>query len=103
MKATRSQLEQMQPLDKVIIHSLDLALYQASVISQSQEFYLADEQGRLIRSRCTLDMQGHFRGLEFKQMVLRHQSAYDEMLGMPERTDSNALEVPLAMSELAVH
>jgi len=32
--------------------------------------------------------------------VLRHTSAYDEMIGGPEKISSNLLEVPLADNEL---
>ena len=37
------------------------------------------------------------RGMPVRSLVLRHESAYDEMIGQPTRDESNALEVSLAL------
>lgn len=36
------------------------------------------------------------------EMVLCHQSAYDEMVGQPMKKDGNMLEVPVGNSSLSV-
>lgn len=91
LKALRQQTE----IEKVIIHSLDCALYQVSVIIKGEERYLTDEQGNFMRSHNKLSLQTLFDGLPVQKMVLRQQSAYDEMVGQPIRDGDNFLEVPL--------
>jgi hypothetical protein len=40
-------------------------------------------------------LQGLFKRVNVREMVLRHESAYDEMVGQPVREESNTLEVRL--------
>ncbi|MCG8671426.1 MAG: DUF6482 family protein [Pseudomonadales bacterium] len=97
MKIALSQLMTMQPLQKVVIHSLDCALYQVSIVQDLCEFFVTDDKGKMLRTHSISDMQRFFLGLEVESMALRQQSAYDEMIGQPIKEDSNALEVPLAV------
>lgn len=91
LKALQKQTE----IEKVIIHSLDCALYQVSVIIDGEERYLIDDKGQFMRSHNKLSLQNLFESLPVRRMVLRQQSAYDEMVGQPSRGGDNALEVPL--------
>lgn len=102
MKITVAELKRYSKIDKAIIHSLDMCLYQASVIVESNEYYLADKHGKLLRSFNILDMQAMLATLPISHTVLRQQSAYDEMVGQPIRTASNAIEVPLGNADFAV-
>ncbi len=95
MRQTLSRLEQYFYINKLIIHSLDMALYQASVIIDDQEYWLVDDNDQLIKTHSILEMQKHCRKLKVQQQVLRHQSPYDEMIGTPARQGDNTLEVPL--------
>lgn len=99
MKISLKALRDYQPLEKVIIHSLDCALYQVSVIINGSEQFVMDGKGRLLRSRSVLEMQANFRDLAMQAMVLRQVSAYDEMVGQPPRPGGNALEVPLTTEQ----
>ncbi|NVJ60515.1 MAG: hypothetical protein HWE27_08995 [Gammaproteobacteria bacterium] len=91
-----SQLFHLQPFDKVVIHSIDISLYQASVEVAGEQFYIADNKGKLIRAFNIIELQKLFRGFKYKQMVLRHESAYDEMIGLTnKKTHQNFMEVPL--------
>lgn len=92
----------MPAIDKIVIHSLDLMLYQASAIVEGDEYYVTDDNGKLLRSHNLLEMQVKFEGMNFQQMVLRQQSAYDEMVGQPVRQQANALEVPIGNMNLAI-
>ena len=90
-----SQLRGLPKIDKVVIHSLDLSLYQASIFLDGEEYYIADNKGKFLRAFNILDLQKHFKGLKYDEMVVRHQSAYDEMIGQPgKESDTNVLEVP---------
>lgn len=96
-----SQLRQLS-IEKIVIHSLDLVLYQASAIVDGKEHYVTDDSGQLLRSHNLLGMQVQFEGMQFERMVLRQQSAYDEMVGQPVRCDTNALEVPIGNMDLGL-
>lgn len=95
-----SKLNQLKNIDKIVIHSLDNSLYQASVIVDGQESYITDKDGKLLRGFNVLNFQALFTKLN-TNVVMQHQSAYDEMIGQPLRTDSNAIEIPIGNAELA--
>ncbi|ASP38682.1 hypothetical protein CHH28_08315 [Bacterioplanes sanyensis] len=96
MAISMNEVRRCTRIDKVIIHSLDLCLYQVSVVVDGNEQYVTDNKGKLLRSFNILNLQTLFEGLPVTQMVLRQQSAYDEMVGQPDREHSNAMEVPLS-------
>lgn len=91
-----SQLKHFQPIEKVVIHSIDLSLYQASIEVDGKNFYMTDDKGEMVRAFNIIDLQKKFRGIDYRTMVLRHESAYDEMIGQAEKSPGqNMLEVPL--------
>ncbi|WP_305819292.1 DUF6482 family protein [Photobacterium leiognathi] len=95
-----SKLEKFFYIDKLVVHSLDLSLYQASVVIDDQEHYITNEKGDYIRAISILEIQKMCRRLKVKSWVLRQQSAYDEMIGMPYGKQDNTLEVPLSNNKL---
>lgn len=99
MKLALKNLQSLQPIEKLVIHSFECSLYQASVRRNGEDVFITDQQGRLLRSRSVLEMQAHFRDLEVVSMVLRQTTPYDEMIGQPLRTGDNALEVPLSTEQ----
>lgn len=99
MKLSLQALHELQPIEKVVVHSMDCALYQASVIKDGEECFITDKDGKFLRSRSVLEMQAYFRDLDVREMVLRHTTAYDEMIGQPLRSGDNALEVPLTTEQ----
>ena len=101
MSITIKALKKRAPIDCVIIHSIDISLYQVSVIIDGQEHYVADNKGKLLRAFNKLELQVLFETIPHQRMVLRHQSAYDEMVGQPLRQSNNAMEVQLGNSDLA--
>jgi len=91
-----SELSKRKVIDKVIIHSLHTSLFQVSVVVGSHEAFVVDDAGKMLRGANIISLQKLFRSLNYRAMVLRHQSAYDEMIGQPENSGtSNTLEVPL--------
>jgi len=102
MKKPLATLEQYFSLDTLVIHSLDMCLYQASVridAADTEEFFICDAQGKLLRTHSLVEMQKLCRKLKVRRQVLRQQSAYDEMVGGPLKGD-NTLEVPISDQQL---
>jgi hypothetical protein len=87
-------------VEKLIYHSIDLSLYQVSVVVEGEEHYITDEKGKFLRSVNLIELQKLLKNLPTIKSVLRHTSAYDEMIGGPEKISSNLLEVPLADNQL---
>jgi hypothetical protein len=95
-----SKLEKYFVVDKLIYHSVDLSLYQVSAILDGVEEYVTDHKAVLLRSINLIELQKLLRKVSATETVLRHTSAYDEMIGGCEKPASNALEVPLADNQL---
>lgn len=93
MKIKLSQLRKCSFIEKVILHCHDQSLYLVSVILDNEEHYVTDDRGDFLKSFNKLSLQGKFKGLVVGQMVLRHQSPYDEMIGLSEEHSDNTLEV----------
>lgn len=101
MKLSLAELEMATRIDCLIVHSLECSLYQASVRLGTEEYWVTDSDGRILRHRNKADLLARFskclaRAL-IGQAVLRHSSAYDEMIGQPFREQTNTLEVPLSL------
>lgn len=93
-------LSKRQPIEKVIVHSIDLALYQVSILKDGEEVLLADKKNRPLKAHSTLAIEALFEGYQVDEMVLRHESAYDEMVNQPAKMASNRMEVPLGRNKL---
>jgi hypothetical protein len=79
---------------------VDLSLYQVSAIIDGQEHYVTNGKNQFLRAANVIELQKLLKDVTAKESVLRHTSAYDEMVGGPEKTFSNLLEVPLADNKL---
>tara|TARA_A100001015_G_C14389553_1_gene481168 strand:+ start:81 stop:398 length:318 start_codon:yes stop_codon:yes gene_type:complete len=99
MLMSLSKLEKYFVVDKLIYHSLEQSLYQISAIIDGQEYFITDQNGTLLRSFKLHEMQKKMVKVESKASVLRHVSAYDEMIGGPEKIACNALEVTLSLND----
>lgn len=91
-----SDLEKIETIEKVKIHSLAPNLYQVSIIVNGEEHFILDDLGRHLSSHNKIELQKIFEHRHVLKSVLCHQSAYDEMVGQPIGS-SNVLEVPLGM------
>ncbi|REL28717.1 hypothetical protein DXX93_20525 [Thalassotalea euphylliae] len=89
-------------IDKLIINSLEQALYQALVVIDDTEHMVWLSADKTLTTRNLTKMREHFEKLEIKEIVLRHESAYDEMVGQPTKQGNNRLEVPLRQNPYAV-
>jgi len=95
-----SELKKHQPLQKVVVHSLEMALYQVSVVINNVEYYVQESDGEFVKAVSPLHIQKRFEDIAYAQMMLRHTSAYDEMCGQSEKISSNMLEVPFGQNNL---
>jgi len=95
-----SKLEKFFSIEKVIIHSLDLSLYQASVLVDNKQLYITDNKRRFIRATSVTAMQKILSNVKTGNMVLQQNSAYDEMIGLPASSGSNSMEVPIQDNKL---
>lgn len=104
MKLSLAELELATRIDCLIVHSLENSLYQASVRLGTEEYWVTDGDGRILKHRNKADLLARFAKCLARALigraVLRHSSAYDEMIGQPFREQANTLEVPLSL-ELA--
>ena len=98
---TIDQVKMLKNIDRVVIHSLDRSVYQVSVEVGGLEHYVITNKGLPVKAYNKLDLQGLFKRVNVREMVLRHESAYDEMVGQPVREESNTLEVRLGGTELS--
>ena len=85
-------------IQKLIICSLEQALYQAIVVIDGEEHLVWETESKGLRSRNLLKIREQFELLSIPEAVLRHESPYDEMIGQENKTHSNRLEVPLSTS-----
>lgn len=93
MAITLIDLRRTEYVEKIVIHSLDLSLYQASAWIDGKEQFVTDNTGKMVRSFNILDFQKMFRGINYGKMTLRQTSAYDEMVGHTYSAGNNAMEV----------
>ncbi len=95
MKITLSELNKRQPIDKLAIRSAELSLYLAEAELENQRYLVCESDGKPLRTVNLVAMREKLSGLEVREMVLVHESAYDEMVGQPGPAGSNRMEVPL--------
>jgi hypothetical protein len=95
MKITIDELHNWQPLDTVIIRSLDLSLYHAVAVIDGQEHLIADAAGKPLRYHSIMGFKRRLADFAIEQMLLEQNSAYDEMIGQPTRSRANTLRVPM--------
>ncbi|MFK8050425.1 MAG: DUF6482 family protein [Halioglobus sp.] len=97
MSITFTEFGQRQEKCQVIVLSLDQALYQVLVNVDGKETLLKEDGGRPFRCRSLQGVREALVAMPVASLVLRHQSAYDEMIGQPLRERDNTLEVKLSL------
>ena len=100
MKVMYHELEKYD-IQKLIFWSLEQALYQAIVVVEGEEHVVWETEKQCMRSRNLMKMREAFEPLEIEEIYLRHESPYDEMIGMSGKGESNRLEVKLGKNPYA--
>tara|TARA_B100001059_G_C17375602_1_gene351870 strand:+ start:58 stop:468 length:411 start_codon:yes stop_codon:yes gene_type:complete len=93
MSITFKEIKKLNYIPKVILHCHDQSLYLVSVELDGEEQYVKDNNGDFLKSFNKLELQVKFADQIVGEMLLRHQSPYDEMIGLSEDRIDNTLEV----------
>ena len=96
MKLTLAKFAQLENSAAVVIHSLDQALYQVTVIVGDEPCLLVENSGRTFKCHSLQQARDALQSMPVASIVLRHQSPYDEMVGQPVRQQDNTLEVTVS-------
>ena len=96
MTISLTELGARQGPFRATVHSFERSLYQVTVCVDGREHLLLEESGRTFRRRSINAVREALAEVALEELVLRQESAYDEMIGQPVRQQDNALVVPLA-------
>lgn len=88
-------------IQKLIFNSIDQALYQVIVVIDDTEHVVWESEKKTLISRNLMQLREKCEVLKVSEKVLRHESAYDEMIGLASKGVSNRMEVPLANNPYA--
>lgn len=91
---TLDALAQYAHIDRLVIRSLSSCLYSALVDVDGEEHEVGNARGEVLTRPSAHALVELFDHLPVAERVLRHRSAYDEMVGQPPAAH-NELEVPL--------
>lgn len=91
-----SDLNPSQPIKKIVVHSLAPMLYQVSIQDDLGEHLVYTDTNTPYHATCIEKIKEQFEPFTVRSMVLRQQSAYDEMIGHPVKDTDNTLEVMLS-------
>ena len=97
MKISLEQLSRLDRHAQAVIHSLEQALYQVTLTIGDDSYLLTENSGSILRRHSLQQVRELLREMPLDSIRLRHQSAYDEMIGQPVRTADNTLDVPLSL------
>ena len=97
MKITFAEFARLGQPAAVVIHSLEQALYQITVTIDDSTYLLVENNGTTFRSHRLQRAREALQTMPVASIVLRQQSAYDEMVGQPVKQQDNSLEVSLAV------
>ena len=86
------------PIEKLVINSLEQSLYQALVVIDGEEQLVWHDERKTLTTRSLSAMRELFEAFEVAEVVLRHESSYDEMIGLGSADGGTRMEVPLGKS-----
>ncbi len=92
----KTLVEDALVVDQVVIHSLDNCMYCADVHIGDDRHMLVAADGSAAHFRSLEAAKSAFEGVSVSDAVLRHQSAYDEMIGQPA-DGTNVMEVKISL------
>lgn len=97
MKITLKEFSKCETELPVIVHSIDMVGYLATVIVDGDEYLLVGKNGKQLKYQSLMHIREALNPMPVASLVLRHQSAYDEMINQPIRQNKNTLELPLSL------
>ena len=81
-------------IHELVIYSVEMGIYLAQVNYDDRVGFLVDEESRPQRFLSVEQVKQSLAEATVKKAWLQHQSAYDEMIGGPEKVD-NSLRIPV--------
>lgn len=84
---------------KFIVYSIDGSIYQVFAQTLAGEALLLGDDGQILRWRNLQSVRDFLRQLSVSEVILRQNSAYDEMIGQPVSELPNTLELPLSLDD----
>jgi Family of unknown function (DUF6482) len=97
MKISMQELSSMKKLSRVTIQSIDPCIYRMTVIIAGREKLITDNEGNTITSPNIQQLKEILAPWSIDELLLEHQSSYDEMIGHPPST-GNKLSTTLGQS-----
>lgn len=97
MKILFENLETEMPIDLAVILSLDMSMYQLLVFIDGEERLVWESVLLPLTARSLTAMRDRIKHLALGSIVMRQNSAYDEMISQPLRV-ANTLELPLSLT-----
>ena len=90
-----SELSRFPAIDKVIIESLEQALFRLVVEVDEQQYYVLETPKQSLTRRSIVAIQELLTPFVVYGMYLSHQSPYDEMIGHEVNKNSNEMFIPI--------
>ncbi|HJS14398.1 MULTISPECIES: DUF6482 family protein [Rheinheimera] len=81
-------------ISELVIYSVEMGIYLAQVSYDDRVGFLVDADSRPQRFLSVEQVKQSLAEATIKKAWLQHQSAYDEMIGGPEKVD-NSLRIPV--------
>lgn len=101
MKITVAEVKKRAgDIERIVIESVDLSLYIARAQIDGAERVIAEKNGKLLKTTNLLAMKRTLKSLADCELVLRQQSAYDEMVGHSYAANANTMEISLGNQPL---
>ncbi len=98
MKLLFTELAQLQPIKRAIIVSLDMSIYQLMVTTGRGDKLVWESAEQPLTARSIGALRKRLEHLAIDAVALRHDSAFDEMIGQPLQ-GSNTLDITLAAGD----
>jgi hypothetical protein len=90
-----TELSRFSAIDKVIIESLEQALYRLVIEVDQQQYYVLEKPQKALTRRSIVAIQELLTPFIVHGMYLSHKSPYDEMIGLEVSDSSNEMFVPV--------
>lgn len=85
---------------RMVVESYDLCLYQCFADLGQGEKLVWKTATKTLTTHNLTAMRETLARLKPAEVYLRQSSAFDEMIGQPNKTDSNALLIPLSLDSI---
>jgi hypothetical protein len=89
------ELSRFPVIDKVIVESLEQALFRVVIEVDQQQYYVLEAPNKPLVRRSIVAIQELLTPFPVNSMYLSHQSAFDEMIGLEVNDHSNEVFVPI--------